>query len=137
VSTSTVPIFDAFGHSAGSEVIVIGATPGAEVSPIWAGVQAARPLAEAGLTAIPWGRVTVASFRSASCSSGSAPTVRISPSTSFSIGATPSGWGMWRSNSRPVGASATLVVGLAAIVGSKGRRLQPSRPIGVPSASWE
>ncbi len=49
----TVPIFEASGQATGLRVPL----------PNWASVQAARPLAAAGLRPMPGGSVTVASLR--------------------------------------------------------------------------
>ena len=54
------------GTAAGARSKWTGRWPRAVVRPIWAGVQAPRPSAEAGLTTRPCGSVTVASRRSAS-----------------------------------------------------------------------
>ncbi len=63
MSTSTVPSLEASGQLAGPEVKWIGVAPASLVRPIWAGVQAPRPLAEEGLTTRPLGRVTTAVFK--------------------------------------------------------------------------
>src|SRR3954452_23866248 len=118
VLTSTLPIFEASGQVLGALVKWGGVSPTAVVIPIWAEVQAARPSAWEGLTAIPAGRVTMASRRAA--------VARLARSVF---------WGWWRSTSRPEGGSVRLVVAWAERVGSNSRALQPDTSVGLPPGS--
>jgi hypothetical protein len=75
----------------------------ASSSPIWAGEQAPRPLAELGFTDIPAGKVISARFRCAVARPSGL-----------------SGWGIVSLTLRPLGESAAELVGFAVRAASKG-----------------
>ena len=85
---------------------------------IWADEQALLPLAAAGFTAIPSGKLTVVSLM-----------------LEVARSASPSLWGTLSSTSTPVGLSAAVVSGCRVRLGSNFSAEQPFRPTGLPAVS--